>query len=69
MVFRVIGVIWAILAFLIFMEYADDLAQVKWYDWLPAAIILILGAPIFTLNNILTFLLDLFMPEGWEDDN
>ena len=32
-------------------------------------IICIIGAPIFALNQVLTMLLSLFIPEGWDDDD
>lgn len=32
-------------------------------------LILIVGSPIFIINNIFALILNSFMPEGWDDDD
>lgn len=32
-------------------------------------LVLIVGSPIFIVNNIFVLILNSFMPEGWDDDD
>ena len=67
---EIIGIIlWAILSLLTMIQYAPYCKGLSTTDSIIVGIIFIVGGPIFALNTILTVLLSLILPEGWDDDD
>jgi hypothetical protein len=50
------------------VQFFESLAQLEPVNLCIAWIIFIIGSPIMMLNNILMFILDLIMPEGWNNE-
>lgn len=67
----ILAIFWLIMVLLTLTQFAGSVADSK----APAAnkriagIIFIIGAPIFCAYTALSGLLDLLLPEGWEDDD
>ena len=49
------------------VEYAPMCKELKTGDRLLVVLIFLIGAPAFTLVNFLTALLDVLLPDGWDD--
>lgn len=62
-------ILWATLVLLTMIQYAPYCKELSKIDMLIVLLIFIVGAPIFALNNILTILLSLILPEGWDDED
>jgi hypothetical protein len=61
-------ILWAIFALITAMEYAPYCKDLSFGKQMVVLIICLAG-PIFALNNILSSLLDMILPEGWNDDD
>lgn len=61
--------LWGILSTLAFMEYVDAAKDLKGWNQFFFFLIFIIGGPVFGINQILTALLDILLPEGWDDDD
>ena len=61
---------WMICSFLMFSNYLDEIMKIEneGAKWAIYAVF-ILGGPILVFNNLLVQILDIFMPEGWDDDD
>ena len=64
----IIGVLWAIMALLMMIQYAPACKNLSWQDQLLVGIIFIVGGPIFMAANVLEAILDCILPEGWDED-
>lgn len=61
--------LWAIIGVATCLSYFDTLMQVDdWAQFIATAIFFI-GGPFFLIVEILEFILDLILPEGWEDND
>jgi hypothetical protein len=65
----VICTLWMIISTLAFLEYAEACSGLSDIDRLIVNLIFILGGPFFAITNILTFILNSILPEGWDDDD
>jgi hypothetical protein len=63
----VIAILWAACSLLVMIQYAPFCKDMPEGDFLLAGIIFIIGGPFFTIVNVLEGLLDIIMPEGWDD--
>lgn len=62
-------ILWTIFVLLTMVQYAPYCKSLSKIDMLVVLLIFIIGAPIFALNNVLTILLGLILPEGWDEDD
>ena len=63
-----IAILWAVCSLLVMVQYAPFCVGMPRTDLLIVGTIFIIGGPFFAIGNILTAILDLMMPEGWDDD-
>ena len=63
----VIAILWAVCSLLVMIQYAPFCKNMPEGDFLLAGIIFIIGGPFFAIVNVLEGLLDIIMPEGWDD--
>jgi 4-hydroxybenzoate polyprenyltransferase len=61
-------ILWAIFALITAMEYAPYCKDLPFSKQMIVMIICLAG-PIFAVNNILSAILDMILPEGWDDDD
>lgn len=66
----IITILWSICSLLLMVQYAPmcNKEVMSKLDILIAGTIFIIGGPFFAIGNILTAILDLILPEGWDDD-
>ena len=64
----IIAVLWAVCSLLVMIQYAPFCKDMPEGDFLLAGIIFIIGGPFFAIVNVLEGLLDIIMPEGWDDE-
>lgn len=62
---------WVIMVLLTLTQYEEDvrLAQAPQINKILAGILFIIGAPIFCAYTAISGLLDILLPEGWDDDD
>ena len=65
----IIAVLWAVCSLLVMIQYAPYCAEMPIGDYLIAGTIFIIGGPFFAIVNVLESILDVIMPEGWEQDS
>lgn len=65
----IIVILWATCSLLVMIQYAPYCLEMPMGDYLIAGIIFIIGGPFFTITNVLESILDVIMPEGWDDNN
>lgn len=65
----IIAVLWATCSLLVMIQYAPFCQDMPAADYLLAGLIFIVGGPFFAITNVLEALLDIIMPEGWDDDS
>ena len=63
----IIAVLWAVCSLLVMIQYAPFCKDMPEGDFLLAGIIFIIGGPFFAIVNVLEGLLDIIMPEGWDN--
>ena len=63
----IIVILWAVCSLLVMIQYAPFCKDMPEGDFLLAGIIFIIGGPFFAIVNVLEGLLDIIMPEGWDD--
>ena len=51
------------------IQYAPYCSEMPMGDYLIVGIIFIIGGPFFAITNVLESILDVIMPEGWDDNN
>ena len=65
----IICVLWMLLSTLAFFEYSDSCGGLSSADMLLVSLIFIIGGPFFAIANVLTMILDMILPDGWDDDD
>jgi hypothetical protein len=65
----IVIILWATLSLLAMIENAPYCKNLSPMDSFVVFIIFALGGPIFALNTVLTMILSLILPEGWDDDD
>jgi len=63
----IIIILWCLMATTLLVEYAPMCKELKTGDQLLVVLIFLIGAPAFTLVNFLTAILDVILPDGWDD--
>lgn len=64
----IVAILWAIMALVIFIQYAPACKGLDVFSWIVVSIIFIIGAPFFMIVEILETILSCFLPEGWDND-
>lgn len=64
-----IGLLWITFSLVSLFEYFPQCRELTFFEQLVVILIFFVGGPIFAMNQVLTQLLDLFLPEGWDDDD
>ena len=59
-----IMIIWAFWAWRLIDNFDEDLRTLPWYKEIALALILILGAPFFMIEEILEILIDMLLEEN-----
>lgn len=63
----VLMLIWAGWAWRLIDNFDEELRTLPWYKEIPLALILILGAPFFMVEEILEILIDMLLEENSEE--
>jgi 4-hydroxybenzoate polyprenyltransferase len=63
-----ISILWAIFSLLAAIEYAPYCKDLTFSKQMIVMVICLAG-PIFAINNVLSAILDMILPEGWDDDS
>ena len=63
-----IVIIWCLLASMFFYNFRDIMENLSEFRQFLLVAILFIGAPFFFIVEILEILLDLILPEGWDDE-
>ena len=61
-------IIWLLLAFKLISNFWETFEEIGWLEQLCLMLILTFGAPFFFIVEILEFLIDLILGEGWDKD-
>jgi hypothetical protein len=61
-------ILWAMFSIMTAMEYAPYSKNLSFSKRVILIIICLMG-PVFVANNILAAILDMILPEGWDDDD
>lgn len=61
-------ILWAMFSIMTAMEYAPYSKDLSFSKRVMLVIICLAG-PIFAANNLLAAILDMILPEGWDDDD
>lgn len=64
-----IALLWSLISSSVMIEYLPFCVNLNARERIVVIIILLIGGPIFALNNVLMMILDSIFPEGWDDDN
>lgn len=64
----IIAILWSIMSLLVMIQYAPYCKELPEGDQLIVGIIFIIGGPFFAIANVLTAILDCYLPEGWDSD-
>jgi hypothetical protein len=51
------------------LEYIQACKDLSIIEQIAVSLIFLIGGPVFAISNVLTGILDLILPEGWDDDN
>lgn len=65
----IIIALWGLIAFSLLQQYADVCGDLSNSQLMIVCLIFIVGAPAFAIVNLLTALLDIILPEGWDNDD
>ena len=65
----IILIFWCICSLLIMIQYAPVCKDLSSRDYLLVGLIFIIGGPFFIAVNVLEALLDMILPEGWDNQN
>lgn len=65
----IVIILWATLSLLAMLENAPYCKNLSTMDSFVVFMIFAIGGPIFALNSVLTTILSLILPEGWDDDD
>jgi hypothetical protein len=67
--FIFIEILWLIISSIILLEYAPVMAKLSFKDQIIVFLIFIIGGPFFAIVNILEAILNVILPEGWDNDD
>lgn len=66
----IIVLLWGAISTLEFIEYVPFIKEIKSkYDKFIVLLIFLIGGPFFAITNVLNYVLDILMPEGWDDED
>lgn len=66
----IIVLLWGVISTLEFIEYAPFIKEIESNsDKFIALLIFLIGGPFFAITNVLNYILDILMPEGWNDED
>ena len=65
----IIAIFWCICSLLVMIQYAPFCKDLSSRDYFLVGLIFIIGGPFFIAVNILEALLDMILPEGWDNQN
>ena len=65
----IVLILWAACSLLIMTQYAPYCSELSTGDYILAGIIFIIGGPFFVITNELEMILDMILPEGWDQQN
>lgn len=66
----IIVLLWGVISTLEFIEYVPSIKEIKSkYDKFIVLLIFLIGGPFFAITNVLNYVLDILMPEGWDDED
>ena len=66
----IIILLWGVISTLEFIEYVPFIKEIKSkYDKFIVLLIFLIGGPFFAITNVLNYILDILMPEGWDDED
>ena len=66
----IIILLWGVISTLEFIEYIPFIKEIKsHYDKFIVLLIFLIGGPFFAITNVLNYVLDVLMPEGWDDED
>ena len=60
--------IYVIIGLVITFNYRWCFEEMEWPRIIIAACLMTIGGPCFIVVNVITDILDMIMPEGWDDD-
>lgn len=63
------ALLWIICGGTLIIQYFDIVKEMSFGRWVLMCAIFLSFGPFFLLINVLESLLDLIMPEGWNDNN
>lgn len=69
MIVFIIFSIYLILGLVMTYNYRWCFAEMAWPQIIIAALLMTIGGPSFVIVNIISDLLDMIMPEGWDNDD
>lgn len=65
----IIIILWSTLSTISILEYFPVIAKLNPVDRWIVFLVFMIGGPVFGINEILTTILDLIFPEGWDNDD
>ena len=65
----IIIIFWGLCSLLVMIQYAPFCKDLSNGDYLLIGLIFIIGGPFFIIVNILEALLDMILPEGWDQQD
>ena len=66
----IIILLWGVISTLEFIEYIPFIKEIKSnYDKFIVLLIFLIGGPFFAITNVLNYVLNVLMPEGWDDED
>ena len=65
----IISILWGTLSTISIIEYLPYTKDLKGLDLIVFFLVFLIGGPVFGINEILTSILELILPEGWDDDD
>ena len=69
MIVFIIFSIYLILGLVMTYNYRWCFEEMTWPQIIIAALLMTIGGPSFVIVNIISDLLDMIMPEGWDNDD
>jgi hypothetical protein len=66
----IIILLWGIISALEFIEYVPFIKEIESNnDKFIVLLIFLISGPFFAITNIFNYILDILMPEGWNDED
>ena len=66
----IIVLLWRVISTLEFIEYAPFIKEIESNsDKFIVLLIFLIGGPFFAITNVFNYILDILMPEGWNDED